>query len=181
MHDDSSRTRRQAAEPLGPQRENLRELTFFQAFADVHTPPQCLPPIRFRRAPPPREQSGLYMRDAFCKAIHALGLEKVVPPERLAWSGAVPSPDVLRRYEEALPNAAGRIFSIAEQELELRASEQAAAFKDDRGKIYMALGVGLALLAAAGIATWHGNTYAALSLGLAGPAFALIRYLTRRR
>lgn len=181
MRNDSPHAQRQEAEPLGPQRENLRELTFFQAFADVHTPPQCLPPIRFRRAPTPREQSGLYMRDAFCKAIHALGLEKVVPPERLTWSGAVPSPDVLRRYEEALPNAADRIFSIAEQELELRASEQAAAFKDDRGKIYMALGAGLALLAAAGTATWFGNVYLALSLGLAGPVFALTRYLTRRR
>ncbi len=180
MHEDSSHARRREAEPLWP-RENLRELTFFEAFADVHTPPQCLPPIRFRRMPPPYEQSGLYMREAFRKAIHALGLENVAPPERLTWSGAVPSPDVLRRCEKVLPNAADRIFSIAEQELELRASEQTCAFENDRGKIDMALWAGLALLAAAGVAAWFGNAYLALSLGLAGPAFALTRFLMRRR
>ena len=180
MHDDSSHARRQEAESLGPRRENLRELTFFEAFADVHTPPQCLPPIRFRRMPPPYEQSGMYMREAFRKAITALGLEQVAPHERMTFSGAVPSPDVLRRCEKVLPNAADRIFSIAEQELELRASEQAAVFENDRGKINMALWAGLVLLAAAGVATWFGNAYAALSLGLAGPVFALIRWVLRR-
>ena len=181
MHDDSSHAQRQEAGPLEPRRENSRALTFFDAFADAHTPPLCLPPIRLRRMPMPHEQSGLYMREAFCKAITALGLESVVPPERMTFSGAVPSPDVLRRYEEALPNAADRIFSIAERELELRASQQARLFENDRRKINMALWAGLALLAAAGAAMWFGNAYLALSLGLAGPVFALTRYLMRRR
>ena len=60
----------------------LQSLTFFGAFADVHTPPECLPPVRIRRAPLPCEESGRYMREAFRSAINALGLEKVVPPER---------------------------------------------------------------------------------------------------
>lgn len=181
MHDDSSHTLRQEAGLLGPQRGNLRELTFFEAFADVHTPPECLPPIRFRRMPPPYEQSGLYMREAFCTAITALGLDRVVPPDRLTFSGAIPSPEVLRQYEKASPNAADRIFSIAERELDLRASEQAAASASEREKISMALWAGLALLAAAGVATWFGNAYLALPLALAGPLFALLRSLTRRR
>lgn len=62
--------------------ENLGGLTFFDAFTDVHTPPECLPPVRIRRAPLPCEESGRYMREAFRSAINALGLEKVVPPER---------------------------------------------------------------------------------------------------
>lgn len=181
MSSDRSHSPQQEAGLLGPQRENLRELTFFDAFADVHTPPECLPPIRFRRMPTPYEQSGLYMREAFRKAITTLGLDRVVPPDRLTFSGAVPSPEVLRQYEKALPNATDRIFSIAERELDLRAGEQAAASESERGKIDMALWAGLGLLAAAGVATWFGNAYLALSLGLAGPLFALIRYLARRR
>ena len=56
--------------------EELRESTFFEAFADVHTPPECLPPVRFQRMLTPYAQSGLYMREAFRRAISALGLEK---------------------------------------------------------------------------------------------------------
>lgn len=181
MHDDSSHTRRQEAESPERPHGNSRATTFLDAFADVHTPPECLPPIRFRRMPPPYEQSGLYMREAFCTAITALGLDRVVPPDRLTFSGAVPSPEVLRQYEKALPNAADRIFSIAERELDLRARGQAAASASEREKISMALWAGLGLLAAAGIATWFGNAYLALPLALAGPLFALLRYLKRRR
>ena len=181
MSRDRSHTLQQEIGSRESPGENPGGLTFFDAFADVHTPPECLPPVRIRHAPPPCEESGRYMREAFRAAINALGLEKVVPPERLTFSGAVPSPDVLRQYEKVLPNATARIFSIAERELELRANGQAAAFKDERGKINAALWTGLALLAAAGVAVWHGNAYIALSLGLAGPVFALLRFLMRRR
>lgn len=57
--------------------EKLRGLTFFEAFTDVHTPPECLPPVRIQRMLVPYAQSGLYMREAFRKAINALGLEKL--------------------------------------------------------------------------------------------------------
>lgn len=56
--------------------EKLPGLTFFEAFADVHTPPECMPPVRIRRMLTPYAQSGLYMREAFRKAINSLGLEK---------------------------------------------------------------------------------------------------------
>ena len=56
--------------------EELRESTFFEAFTDVHTPPECLPPVRFRRMLMPYAQSELFMREAFRRAISALGLEK---------------------------------------------------------------------------------------------------------
>ena len=158
-----------------------RKLTFLDAFEDVHTPPERLPPTRIRRAPAPSEQSGLYMREAFRKAMGALGLDKTVPPDRQTFSGAVPSPDFLRQCEKVMPNAAARIFAIAEEELELRATAQASAFENDRRKIDAALWAGLALLAAAGLATWRGNAYLALTLGLAGPLFALIRCLMRQR
>lgn len=181
MSNNRSHTPGQEAGLPGDSRRIDRGLTFLDAFADVHTPPACLPPVRIRNTPPPGEQSGRHMRAAFRKAINALGLEEVVPPERLTFSGAVPSPEVLRQYEKVLPNATARIFSIAERELELRANGQAAAFEDERGKLDAALWAGLALLAAAGVAAWHGNAYIALPLGLAGPVFALLRHLMRRR
>ena len=54
----------------------LQSLTFFGAFADVHTPPECLPPVRIGRMLTPYAQSGLYMREAFRKAVNSLGLVK---------------------------------------------------------------------------------------------------------
>ena len=181
MSRDRSHTLQQEIGSRESPSENLGDLTLFDAFANVHTPPECLPPVRVRRAPLPYEESGRYMREAFRAAISALGLEKVVPPERLTFSGAVPSPDVLRQYEKVLPNATARIFSIAERELELCANRQASAFEDERRKINSALWTGLALLAAAGVAVWHGNAYIALSLGLAGPVFALFRCVLRHQ
>ena len=56
--------------------EKLRELTFFEAFTDVHTPPECLPPVRIRRMLMPYAQRELFMREAFRRAISALGLER---------------------------------------------------------------------------------------------------------
>ena len=56
--------------------DNLGGLTFFDAFADVHTPPECLPPVRIGRLLMPHAQSGQYMRDAFHKAINDLALER---------------------------------------------------------------------------------------------------------
>lgn len=56
--------------------ENLGGLTFFDAFTDVHTPPECLPPVHIRRMLTPYAQSGLYMREAFRKAVNSLGLIK---------------------------------------------------------------------------------------------------------
>lgn len=181
MSADHSHTPRQEAGPPEAPRETRRVPTFLDVFGDMHTPPEHLPPVRIRRTPPPCEESGRYMREAFRAAITALGLEKVVPPERLTFSGAVPSPDVLRQYEKVLPNATARIFSIAEREMELRANGQASAFEDERGKISAAFWIGLALLASAGVAVWAGNAYLALSLGLAGPLCALLRDLRRRR
>ena len=97
------------------------------------------------------------------------------------FSGPLPPPDVLQQYQDTLPNAADRIFTMAEKEQQLRASGQASAFENERKRIGIVLWLGLALIAVAGLATWHGNTYIALSLGLAGTISALIRYLIRRR
>ena len=62
--------------------EKLRGLTFFEVFTDVHTPPECLPPIRVHRMLMPYAQSELFMREAFRMAISALGLEKTEPSDR---------------------------------------------------------------------------------------------------
>ena len=62
--------------------EKLRGLTFFEAFTDVHTPPECLPPIRVNRMLMPYAQSELFMREAFRMAISALGLGKTEPSDR---------------------------------------------------------------------------------------------------
>ena len=93
--------------------------------------------------------------------------------------GPIPPPDVLQQYQDIFPDAPGQFFAMAGREQQLRAEEQAAAFKNERKKISAALWADLALLAVAGVAAWHGNAYIALPLGLARPLFALLRYLMR--
>lgn len=76
MSRDHSHTLQQEIGSRENPSESLRGLTFFEAFADVHTPPECLSPVRISRMLVPYVQSGLYMREAFRKAINDLGLEK---------------------------------------------------------------------------------------------------------
>ena len=58
--------------------ENLPNPTFFDVFADVHTPPECLPATRIGRIATPYELSEYYMREAFRRAVRALGLKEPV-------------------------------------------------------------------------------------------------------
>lgn len=76
MSRDRLHTLQQEAGSRESPNENLGGLTFFDAFADVHTPPECLPPVRIGRLLMPYAQSGQYMREAFRKAIDDLELEK---------------------------------------------------------------------------------------------------------
>ena len=82
--------------------------------------------------------------------------------------GPIPPPDVLQQYQDIFPDAPGQFFAMAKREQQLRAEERAAAFENERRKTNAALWASLALLAAAGVAAWHGDAYIALPLGLAG-------------
>lgn len=62
--------------------ENQSGPSFFDVFADVHTPPECLPPVRAGRVIMPREQSVRYMREAFRRAVDALDLARPAHSDR---------------------------------------------------------------------------------------------------
>lgn len=56
--------------------------SFFDIFADVHTPPECLPAVRVGRVVMPHEQSARYMREAFRRAVDALDLARPAHSDR---------------------------------------------------------------------------------------------------
>ena len=99
---------------------------------------------------------------------------------REEFSGPIPPPQILERYDALLPGAADRILTMAESQAEHRRSLEACALEADiadvplhraqlrRGQIF-ALVVALALLAVTGlIAVFHrtsAGAYAAAGLG----------------
>ena len=93
------------------------------------------------------------------------------------FSGPLPSPDDLKRYDEAAPGAADRILTVFEKEQQMQADGQAGILDTERRRIDRATLLGLALIGIAGIATWKGAAVIAVPLGLAGVIGTLIRYL----
>lgn len=55
--------------------DDVRGRTFSDVFADVFTPPECLPPVRPDYGFMARVRDGLHIREYFRKAIADLGLE----------------------------------------------------------------------------------------------------------
>lgn len=93
------------------------------------------------------------------------------------FSGPLPSPEDLRKYNEVLPGAADRILTMAETEQQIRADGQAGILANNRLRINRATLLGMSLIVVAGIATWIGRTEIALPLGLMGTVAALLRQL----
>ena len=69
------------------------------------------------------------------------------------FSGPLPSPDDLKRYDEAAPGAADRILTVFEKEQQMQADGQAGILVTERRRIDRATLLGLALIGIAGIAT----------------------------
>lgn len=58
--------------------------------------------------------------------------QKIIKQEvSMAFSGPLPHPDILKRYDEILPGAAERIIKMAEQQAEHRRSLEQQALKSD--------------------------------------------------
>ena len=71
--------------------------------------------------------------------------------------------------------------ALTEKSLQIEAHRSAGILSNERKKIHGSILLSAGLLVLAGIAVWQNNPKLALPLGLAGPLFALIRYLTRKR
>ena len=97
------------------------------------------------------------------------------------YSGPLPSPEAFARYNEVLPNAADRILGMAEKEQEIRHEAQRGSITNDRHRIRAALFVALAIVGVAGLATWFGQAWIAVPLGLAGVLGTFVRWLVGRR
>lgn len=98
------------------------------------------------------------------------------------FSGPLPPPEDLKRYQEVIPDAPERILTMAEKTLDL--SEKNLQVEDrkvtnilinERKKIYGAILTSLLLLTLAGIAVWRGDAFIALPLGLAGIVAGVLR------
>ena len=94
------------------------------------------------------------------------------------FSGPLPPASEFEHYNAVLPGAADRILALAEKEQQIRADGQAGGLANDRRRVTGATWIGLALIGVAGLATWMGQPWVALPLGLVGTVTALIRHLT---
>ena len=68
---------------------------------------------------------------------------------------------------------------MAEREQEIRREGQTGAISNDRRRINSSMTLGLAIVAVAGLATWLGQPYIAVPLGVVGFATALLRFIAR--
>ena len=68
---------------------------------------------------------------------------------------------------------------MAEKEQEIRHEGQKGAISNDRRRIDASTALGLAIIAVAGLATWLGQPYVAIPLGVVGFATTLLRFIAR--
>jgi uncharacterized membrane protein len=84
---------------------------------------------------------------------------------REMFSGPLPPPDILQKYNEVIPDAANRILLMAEKEQEHRFSLKDRSFKYvGRGQT-LALIIALSGLGCAGVLGYFGNQVAASVVG----------------
>lgn len=96
------------------------------------------------------------------ESIVALTIQKL-------WSGPLPSPDTLKEYNKAFPNAAEKIFNRSERQSEHRMVLENLAIKSDlkqseRGQLY-GLVIALSVFIGAFILAWIGRELAGTILG----------------
>ena len=91
------------------------------------------------------------------------------------FSGPLPSPRAFAKYNEVLPDAADRILRMAEKEQEIRHEGLRGSIANDRHRINGALVVAVAIVAVAGLATWHNNGWIAVPLVAIGLLGTIIR------
>jgi len=104
-------------------------------------------------------------------------MQSLLSVEHVEFSGPLPSPDHLEKYNEILPGAADRIIKMAEKEQENRSKLQLVALRNERFKVSGSIIIGVGLLAVAGIATWFNQPLIALPLGLGGTITVIIRQI----
>src|SRR5437016_554217 len=68
-------------------------------------------------------------------------------PELSVAAGSIPPPEMLARYKEIIPDAAERIFLLAEEQAKYRYQLERAALQADTVKTYVAMGTGTGVAA----------------------------------
>lgn len=96
----------------------------------------------------------------------------------LSYSGPLPHPADLEKFERILPGAADRILGMAEREQALRESQSIDHFRGMRVQVHWAGVAAVGLVAVAGIAAWFGNELIALPLGLVGLMSLIIQLIS---
>lgn len=108
----------------------------------------------------------------------------VVEMTAKSWSGPVPPPEVVARYEEIQPGLADRMFRMAEKQSEHRqemekisvnaqAADIAAERQERRRGQYFGFGIAIAFIIAGTIAIVYGTTSAQIMGGIFGGGGAI--------
>jgi len=114
-------------------------------------------------------------RDAFSSII-AKGL---VVTKETSFSGPIPPPDMLERYEKALPGSADRIVAIAENEQKIRDKNDSRSSYNDTFRVFGSIAVSISLVMAACFCVYYGQPWAAVALGASGVIPSVIKAFTK--
>lgn len=104
-------------------------------------------------------------------------IAQIVERQSTVHSGPLPAPADFEKYDKTLPGAAERILSMAEAEQKIRIDATQALTANDTRRIHSATIVSILLVLVAGLATWLGNAWIAVPLGVIGIVGSIARTL----
>ena len=107
--------------------------------------------------------------------------EIAVLTRQMHHSGPLPSPQMLEHYMRLMPDAGERIFSMAEREQNMRASDNTKIIHNDRIKIYGSIFVSSALIGAGVYCGIIGEPWLGGVLGTSGAVGGMVRALWGQR
>jgi uncharacterized membrane protein len=106
------------------------------------------------------------------RQLHIVAVERSV-----SYAGPLPPASEFAKYEEAMPGAADRILSLAENEQSLRSRQSRNLTSLSKHRINAATVVSLAVIGLAGGAFYLGHSWESVPLGLGGLLTLFVREL----
>ena len=95
----------------------------------------------------------------------------------IEYSGPLPPPGMLEKYEQILSGAADRVFKLTENEQDIRREGMRGVLANERLKTHCATFLGLSIIVVSGIATFNGYPIIAVPLGIAGVTLSVARLI----
>ncbi|MCY4260930.1 MAG: DUF2335 domain-containing protein [Rhodobacteraceae bacterium] len=101
--------------------------------------------------------------------------------QKIAFSGPIPPPSMLKDYDDISPGLADRIVGIAEKEQSIRDKSNSRSLWNDFVRVSGSVIVSLALCAIAAFGLFLGYPWAAIAIGISGAIPIVVKAFMDRR